>query len=497
MFDPAPSGAILWKLVVPDSPPTLVPNSIAVSTLPSGLSRWLESVAPPMLARLVRAGIIDQKRTAASKPLEEHVDDWKLALLNKGNSSRDVEQKINRVSDVFNGCKFSFWSDIAASLLSNYLNARKSEKRFGNQTFNFYLQASKQFCSWMVREGRVCESPLSHLQNLNVKTDRRHDRRAGTVEELRCLLAATMSGPERWGMTGEARAMLYRLAAESGLRSSELRSLTRSSFRLDGVEPSVTIEAAYAKGRRKDTLPLRNDTSVALGLYLANKMPNAPAFAMPVRTEVSRMFYADVADAREGWLMTAESVEQRMEWESTPFLAIKTGQKGSTLCLDFHSFRHTFISNLVAGGVHPKTAQTLARHGTIGLTMDRYTHVRDGATALALNVLPCLELPKVQIGLGANVCESILSPGLSPALTKKRSLTEFTGVKVEGVRGKAFPSKSRLLTGLPLSGNLFNAPRRSGRVVECAGLENRWASNGPVSSNLTSSVENDTSSRCY
>ena len=35
---------------------------------------------------------------------------------------------------------------------------------------------------------------------------------------------------------------------------------------------------------------------------------------------------------------------------------------------DFHSLRHTFISNLAACGIHPKLAQQLARHSTIALT---------------------------------------------------------------------------------------------------------------------------------
>ncbi|MHC4063693.1 MAG: tyrosine-type recombinase/integrase [Planctomycetota bacterium] len=41
---------------------------------------------------------------------------------------------------------------------------------------------------------------------------------------------------------------------------------------------------------------------------------------------------------------------------------------------DFHALRDTFASNLAAGDVHPKTAQELLRHSTIGLTMDTYTH---------------------------------------------------------------------------------------------------------------------------
>jgi integrase-like protein len=43
--------------------------------------------------------------------------------------------------------------------------------------------------------------------------------------------------------------------------------------------------------------------------------------------------------------------------------------------VDFHTLRHTFISNLVRAGVHPRNAQALAKHSTIDLTMNVYTHV--------------------------------------------------------------------------------------------------------------------------
>jgi len=45
------------------------------------------------------------------------------------------------------------------------------------------------------------------------------------------------------------------------------------------------------------------------------------------------------------------------------------------LYADFHSNRHTFITNLCRADISPKTAQTLARHSDIRLTMDVYTHV--------------------------------------------------------------------------------------------------------------------------
>jgi integrase len=76
--------------------------------------------------------------------------------------------------------------------------------------------------------------------------------------------------------------MLYRLAIESGLRAAEIRSLTRRSFDLDGDDPTVTVQAAYSKHRREDTVPLRPEMAARLQKHFANKHPAAPAFHMPV-----------------------------------------------------------------------------------------------------------------------------------------------------------------------------------------------------------------------
>src|SRR3984957_11478267 len=62
---------------------------------------------------------------------------------------------------------------------------------------------------------------------------------------------------------------------------------------------------------------------------------------------------------------------------------------------DFHAIRHQFISNLAAAGVHPKVAQTLARHSTITLTMDRYTHLGLLDQTAALDKLPSLPIGKL------------------------------------------------------------------------------------------------------
>ena len=58
--------------------------------------------------------------------------------------------------------------------------------------------------------------------------------------------------------------------------------------------------------------------------------------------------------------------------------------------------RHTFITNLANSGVHPKTAQALARHSTVTLTMDRYSHTYMGEQSEAVAALPDLSQTMAQ-----------------------------------------------------------------------------------------------------
>src|SRR5262249_60137054 len=77
-------------------------------------------------------------------------------------------------------------------------------------------------------------------------------------------------------LDGTDRAMLYIVAAYTGLRCSELARLTPFSFEFD--ECTVTVHAAYSKHRRRDVLALRADLVERLRNYLANKPPDKPVW---------------------------------------------------------------------------------------------------------------------------------------------------------------------------------------------------------------------------
>ena len=184
-------------------------------------------------------------------------------------------------------------------------------------------------------------------------------------------------------MPGPERALLYRVAAETGVRWSELRSLRRSSFNLESKPATVTVEAGYTKNRRKDILPLRAETATAMhGFFAAAPSANdLQAFPhMPRGTVGGKMIEEDLTAA-----------------------GVKSDCGG--VVVDFHALRHSFISSLADGGVHPKTAQDLARHSTIALTMDNYTHTVLESRSKALAALPNLDEPPAEEAVRATGTE--------------------------------------------------------------------------------------------
>ncbi|NQT38795.1 MAG: tyrosine-type recombinase/integrase [Planctomycetes bacterium] len=93
----------------------------------------------------------------------------------------------------------------------------------------------------------------------------------------------------------------------------------------------------------------------------------------------AKMMAEDLAAARRKWL--AESNGDRVKREKSDFLKYVDSQGRYA---DFHSNRHTFITNLSLAGVSPREAQELARHSDIRLTMGVYSHIglQDKARAI-------------------------------------------------------------------------------------------------------------------
>lgn len=338
------------------------------------LSAWMEVIPAKLRDRLVSIGIIAPARAAGGKPLVEHLEDFRQSLLANGNTVQHSRQRYARIKRIFDECGFVYWSDISASKIQQCVaglkkinstnKSKKIKESMSARTRNYHLGAIKSFCHWMVQDRRANESPLSYLKPAKVSKADTIKRRAMEPDELRTLLDVTAAQPGRFNMTGQQRAMLYRLAVETGLRALELRSLTVSSF--DFVGNVVSVESDDTKNRKGAVLPLKTDTAELLKRSMTGKLPQTPAFTLPSRSHMAGMFKADLLAA-----------------------GIDPQDDGAGK-LDFHALRHTFGSLLAAAGVHPKVAQDLMRHSDINLTMSRYTHTLIGQKAAGINALPDL-----------------------------------------------------------------------------------------------------------
>ncbi len=262
---------------------------------------------------------------------------------------------------------------------------------------NHYLAAVKGFVNWMVQERRASENQLGHLSALNAKADRRHIRRPLEPDEIRRLLHAAQTGPERYGMTGEQRFWLYKLALESGLRSNELRQLIRVDFDLNGAGPSLTVRACIAKNGREATIPLRPDTASELHGFLGGKLPGANVFSMPRPETVVILLRADLAAP-----------------------GIPYTDDAGRVC-DFHALRSTFASLLLRSGVDVRTAKDLMRHSTIAMTADVYACTMRGSQADAVRRLPDLSPREDEQLRATGTDDSVLASCLAPKRTGRRN----------------------------------------------------------------------------
>ncbi len=339
-----------------------------------------KTAAQAMLNELVKkverrgAGLVDRFDDQRKRPISEHLNEFERHLKAKKVSPEQVKLVVLRARRIIEGCKAKRITDLSASHVQTFL-AELRKKEIGIQTSNHYLRAIKQFSRWLVKDRRSGDDPLAFIPMLNASTDRRHDRRPLSDADLKAILTAARSGPVVHHMPGEDRSMLYSTAAFTGLRASELASLTRDSFDLDNEPATVTVQAAYSKHRREDVLPLHPSLVTALRPWLTAKPKGKPVWP------------GDWAKAKKaGKMLQYDLSKAGIEY---------VDENG--LYADFHALRHTFITNMVKSGVNPKTAQSLARHSTIDLTMNVYTSltVCDQASALAtLPPLPPADEPK-------------------------------------------------------------------------------------------------------
>ena len=315
--------------------------------------------------RLVREGVLDRselaQQVASSKPVAAHVEDYRLALLAKGDKSAHARDTAHRLVTLLEDAGVVSVADLAPDRVLAALG--RLRQRRSPRTTNAALVAVKAWARWLAESNRIREVPrgLASLKRYSQEVDRVRVRRALTPEEFERLIRRTEEAglivtrkegrggkPVGW-LTGHERAALYRLAAGTGFRANELRSLTRESFEL-GDKPVVVCSAGYSKRKRTDRQPIRPDLAEVLRPFVEATEPGQPVFAVPEKT--------------------AEMLKADMERAGIPY-------EVNGKVADFHALRGLYVTGLWLTCSNPVVVQRLARHSDLKLTTNVYTSVDD------------------------------------------------------------------------------------------------------------------------
>jgi integrase len=270
-----------------------------------------------------REGLVDPRderyAIEGRRPLTEHLDDFHADLVARGNGEQHCKETKACCQRVIAGSRARFASDLSPSAVQRVVKAMRDAGKSA-RTANAHIAAAKAFSRWLKRDHRCRDDALVSLEAYNEASDRRHIRRVMTPEELGRLIAAAACYTVRsHKVDGPTRAIVYRVAAGTGFRASEIRSLRVSQFDLDASPPTITVKAAYSKHRRDDVQPIADDLAALLRDFLEGAERDEKPFGR-LPGNPARMLQCDLARARAAWIAEGQTGKEIEARTKTDFL---------------------------------------------------------------------------------------------------------------------------------------------------------------------------------
>jgi integrase len=316
--------------------------------------RLAEQVLAREVARVERErnGYPTESTSARTRKLADWIGDYLGVLAARGLSGGYVRGVTDHLDTLVPGCGWQLWPDVTTDSVTMYLGRRREEFGNGPATLNAYMRTAKGFARWVA--DRLGEpSPLRGLKPFNEQVDQRRSRRILTDAELVALIAAADRCPKKHNaqVSGPDRAMLYRVAAYTGLRASELASLTPQQFDLDSSPPTVTVDPKFAKSRRNEPVPIPAHLVALLRPWLAGRPRDA------------RVWPGTWARDRRQQMWVARDVKRAGIAE--------TDERGRGIT--FHGLKRKYVSLLIRSGAEVDDVKRMARHKDARTTINYYT----------------------------------------------------------------------------------------------------------------------------
>jgi integrase len=275
-------------------------------------------------------------------------------------------------------------TDVSLDILQKHVSYLIEERKLSPRTIKYTFVVLGQALEYARIKKLITEDPSEYVK---LPKDEHREMVALTPTQMQLFLERTAQGDVQ-------RHALWTVLLTAGLRPQEACALKWDDFTVttlaDGSEQvSVTIARALKKVGKsqwvigevktkagKRTLPLPTQTWAALKPHKARQASeilrkgdkyNRQGFVFASRKRTPGAFL-DIGTVRRWWKKALGGIE------GMPVVRL-------------YDSRHSHITALLAGGVHPKIAQERAGHSSIKVTMDTYSHVIPGMQQAAAELV--------------------------------------------------------------------------------------------------------------
>ena len=297
-----------------------------------------------------RAGFIRPKkqREAMQRHLAEHIETFIAERYKIGRDEKYVRELKKKLLVLASEVPWKCIADITADSFCAW--RRKQNK--SPKTLNEYLSAIGALLNWL--DPLIGQSPLRSVERMQMAVEPQRQRRAFSVDELRRLIAA-----------GGERGIIYLVAASTGIRRGELRSLEWRDVVLDVAQPFIFVRKSIAKNHKDARQPLPP--------YVARELEKVRPIDFGTNERVFRRGIPEMDMVRKD--LAAAGI-QEMDNEGR--------------VVDFHALRMTFSTLLAVFGVPERMRMALNRHSDPRQTAHTYTDASMLPLSSAIGTLPLL-----------------------------------------------------------------------------------------------------------
>jgi integrase len=313
-----------------------------------------------------RAGFIRPKkqREAIQRPLLEHVESFIASRHDLGRDEEYVRELRRKLQVLATDCRWKVIPDITPESFCLWRRGQKKSPK----TLNDYLSTIGGLLNWL--EPCIGPNPLRFVERVQEAVESKRKRRAFSVDELRRLVAV-----------GGERGIIYLVAASTGIRRGELRSLEWRDVVLDMAQPFIFVRKSIAKNHKDAKQPLPDYVSRELEkLRPIDANPNERVFKHGLPE--MNTFRKDLAAAGIQYI----DAQGRFA--------------------DFHALRTTFSTLLAVVGIAERIRMELNRHSDPKLTAHIYTDASMLPLSAAIGMLPML----IDDNSGSHIHSQLLGP---------------------------------------------------------------------------------------